>query len=512
MNISNFLSVILAAWLYAFSANAAIPQIATSDSHTLALKADGSLWAWGDNARGYLGDGTTITRTSPVLIGTGFKKISAGAYSSFAIRADGTLWAWGANGGGTTDSAGLLGDGTTVDRWVPTLIGDGFAEVVANWYATVALKRDGSLWTWGKYPMAALLASDTSVILSPRQIGSGFAKIASSQAHVLALKTDGTLWAWGSNTAGQLGDGTLNNRSAPTYIDGGYKEITAGEDFSLGIKNDGSLWAWGWHGYGQLGLGPIGTIKDSNASATTFSVLRPAKVGDDFVAVTTGSFHTHAIKSDGSLWGWGLGVYGALGDGMETDSDGTVHIVSYPKKIGTGFWKLTNGGGNNNGFALKTDGSLWAWGSNYQGMLGDGTTQDRLSPISLGFNVYSSSGLAADVTDMGPAARKTLYASIAPNSQDAGMLACAFVAATLPDGASLAVLGEDGWNIHRQGAFAPYACGAAAALDIGLAVDADLTALSNTVVYLGYGLGQTPTESFEDMLKRSLWKRIYAVP
>lgn len=499
----------------AYGPQAAVPQIATSDSHTLALKADGSLWAWGGNAWGMLGDGTTIDRASPIPIGTGYSKISSGPFASFAIKTDGTLWAWGANSEKPVASyAGILGDGTTIDRHTPVQIGSDFAEVAAGWFGGAAIKRDGTLWSWGQNGSIGMLGDGDltpHIALTPRQIGSGFAQVAGSHAHFLALKSDGTLWAWGFNDSGQLGNGSYESSAVPTYVDSGYIAVTAGEGFSLGIKTDGSLWAWGSNAYGQLGQGFAGTAKDPDATFETMTYPRPTRVGEDFVAVTTGSHHTHAIKRDGSLWGWGMAAWGAVGDGLpDTDADGSGRNVTVPTQIGAGFWKTTNGGGNNNGFALKPDGSLWAWGTNYGGQLGDGTMEDRLAPADIGFNVYPASGLAAEVTASGPQERRTLLANLSPNSADGGKPACSFIMAALPGG-TLASLAEHGWETFSSVAPQSFACGSAATVAKPLLVDADVSLLSGTVVYLGYGLGDTPAQSFADMLERNLWVSGYQV-
>lgn len=501
--------------LAASALHAAMPQIATSDTHTLALKADGSLWAWGQNANGMLGDGTTIDRISPVPIGTGYSKISAGRFASFAIRTDGTLWAWGLNSEGPVASyAGMLGDGTTTDQLTPVRIGSDFAEVVAGWFGGAAIKRDGTLWTWGQSGSMGMLGDGDPtphIAMTPKQIGSGFAQVAGSQAHFLALKADGSLWAWGTNDSGQLGDGTYENRATPTYVDSGYVAVTAGEYFSLGIKSDGSLWAWGSNAFGQLGQGLASTAKNPDATADSITYPRPTLVGEGYVAVTTGSYHTHAIKRDGSLWGWGMAAWGAVGDGLpDTDADGSGRIVPVPTQIGTGFWKTTNGGGNNNGFALKPDGSLWAWGTNH-GQFGDGTMEDRLAPVATGFNVLPSAGLAAEVTASGPVERRTLQANISPNRQDGGQPACAFIVAALPGGADMAAFTEGGWETYRSAAGDAFKCAAAATVDVPLVVEADLSGLVGTDIYLGYGLGATPEQSWADMLERGLWQFGYRV-
>ncbi len=254
-----------------------------------------------------------------------------------------------------------------------------------------------------------------------------------------------------------------------------------------------------------------GTFRDPTATADSMFYPKPTKIGDDFTSVNTGTYHTYAVKTDGTLWAWGISAYGGVGNAILADSDGSAHLVPLPLQIGSGFWKTANGDGAYSSWALKTDGSLWAWGLN-NGLLGDGTTENRLTPISIGFNVYPASGVVGDIFATGTLTQQTLHASIAPNAQDAGKSACAYIAALLPNGVSMVVLGSKGWESYQPGSLmTPYVCGIAEAFDVDLLVNTDLSPLRNSVVYLGYGVGKTPAESFADMLKRQLYQQSYVV-
>jgi hypothetical protein len=196
--------------------------IAAGGNYTIALKSDGSLWAWGYNGFGQLGDGTTTTSQQvPKQIGSGYMAISAGDYAhTIALKSDGSLWAWGNN------SFGQLGDDTTIDSHVPKQIGSGYMAIAAGGNYTIALKSDNSLWTWGNNSLGQLGDGTTINSHVPKQIGIGYMAISAGYTHNIAIKTGGSLWAWGFNTNGQIGDGTTIDRLVPKLIDTGYALIS----------------------------------------------------------------------------------------------------------------------------------------------------------------------------------------------------------------------------------------------------------------------------------------------
>ncbi|WP_295458860.1 CARDB domain-containing protein [uncultured Thiodictyon sp.] len=229
--------------------NADMQRIGAGVVHGLAIKPDASLWAWGDNTYGQLGNGTTGARLSPIQVLAGVAGVAAGYAHTLALKPDGSLWAWGANWNGQ------LGDGTTTARLSPVQILAGVDAVAAGDVHTLALKSDGSLWASGANWSGQLGDGTTTDRLSPVQVLTGVAAVAAGPSHTLAIKSDGSLWAWGGNWNGQLGDGTTTDRWSPVQVLSGVAAVAGGVGHTLAIKTDGSLWAWGWNGFGQLGDG-----------------------------------------------------------------------------------------------------------------------------------------------------------------------------------------------------------------------------------------------------------------
>ena len=322
--------------------------------------------------------------TSPIPQLEGFRISSAGANHGLALRTDGALWAWGSN------VFGQLGDGTMECRDSPVRIRAGreWASVSAGANHTVALGTDGSLWAWGA---GGRLGDDSAYNRgSPVRIQAGteWASVSAGGMHTMAIREDGSLWAWGSNwPAGQLGDGATRfvlfdpespelggvdvheDSHTPVQIQPGttWKTVSAGMMHTVAIRGDGSLWAWGGNGFGQLGDG------------TTENRSTPVRIGAeaDWVSVSAGYEHTMAIRGDGSLWAWGSNGFGRTGLGRTTGNTATPGQVRPDTTWGN------VSAGDLHTVAVKTDGTLWAWGFNMNGELGDGTRSNRSSPVQV---------------------------------------------------------------------------------------------------------------------------------
>ncbi|SHI94375.1 RCC1 domain-containing protein [Flavobacterium haoranii] len=340
--------------------------ISAGYTHSVGIKTDGTLWAWGDNGYGQLGDGTTIAKSSPTQIGTAnnWQSVSASGGFTLAIKADGTLWAWGNN------TFGQLGDGTTTNKITPTQIGTStnWIRVATGEGFVLAIRDNGALWAWGNNNFGQLGDGTTVNKIVPTQIGTdtSWLKIAAGNGFSLATKMNGTLWTWGNNSDGQLGNGTTNNAIVPTQIgtDNDWADVAAGYNHSVGKKLNGLLLTWGNNTYGQLGDG------------TNVNRLAPVSVFDQVENIDAGwNYTVGTITTYGNMFYTGQNNFGQLGDGTTNNSN-------FISVTNSNNHKLISAGAYHT-FSLNNDDSLSACGLNGQGRLGDGTTNNSSNLILL---------------------------------------------------------------------------------------------------------------------------------
>ena len=373
---------------------------AGGQSHTMALKENKTLYTWGDNARGQLGFGDYTNRTTPqVVTTTTVSFIAAGYDHSMAIMGNGSLYAWGAN------SSAQLGTGDYVTRTTPTLITTtSWTKVSGGYGHTMAINSIGNVYGWGLNAEGELGTGDVTTRTTPTIITtSGWTDVSVGYKHTIARKSDGKIYTWGDNSDGQLGLGDLVSRTAPTLITNTgtvtWTRTSAGWRFTVGIKDDNSVWRWGDNQYGQLGLGdtvdktsPIynnspwvevesgifhtlarkanGTIWGTGynqsgqlglGTTTSISVFTQTGTGTDWAEITAGSYHSMARKSNGTIWSWGWNYGGCLGLG------GVGGYIWVPTQIGTDTdWGRIEAS-DYNSYAIKSNGTLWAWGTNFSG-------------------------------------------------------------------------------------------------------------------------------------------------
>jgi alpha-tubulin suppressor-like RCC1 family protein len=329
-----------------------------------------NLFSWGRNDHGELGLNNTTNYSNPNQVGALSWLRTASSYHTLAISSNGALWAFGQN-----SNYGQLGLGNLTNYSSPKQVG-----ALTNWssisngtYCSLSIKTDGTLWSWGQNTQGQLGLGNTTAYSSPKQIGAltTWSKVsARGGRHVLAVKTDGTLWSWGINSNGELGLGNTTYYSSPKQIGAGttWASVSAGSfGSSFAIKTDGSLWSWGRNDGGELGLG----------NTTNYSSPKQVGALTNWSSISGSGRTSLAIKTDGSLWSWSLNGSGQLGLGNTT-------AYSSPKQVGSLTNWLAISAGKYMGSAIKTDGTLWTWGRNDFGQLGLGNTVNRSSPNQVG--------------------------------------------------------------------------------------------------------------------------------
>ncbi|WP_395813673.1 RCC1 domain-containing protein [Archangium minus] len=348
--------------------------IAAGEQHSLAVDPDGGIWVWGFNQFGQVGSGSW-EQSSPVRLPepTGVVAVTTHSYHSLALRADGTVWAWGNN------LHGQLGLGMVGEQLTPTQV-PGLSNVVdisAGEIHSLALRRDGTVWGWGSSGSGQLGALPDPNYFTPTQVPgiSDVVAISAGKYFSLALRRDGSVWAWGDNLTSQLGiDGSsISQRAEPAPIPGltNVVSISAGGYHALAVRQDGSVWAWG-------------LLYELGGSYYPFPGTTPVQVPglSDAVAVTASSAmnwmsaSSLALRQDGSVWGWGDNSYGQLGDGTMLYRNNPAQTVGlgHAVNVATSTYHT---------LAVRQDGSVWAWGSNHASQLGDGTYTSHTTPIQV---------------------------------------------------------------------------------------------------------------------------------
>lgn len=340
-------------------------KVSAGDRHTLAIRSDGTLWAWGRNNFGQLGDGTFDDRLEPVQIGTdtNWKDIFAGTHHSMAIKLNGRLWAWGGN------EAGQLGNNSYDAQPSPVAIGNAvWTQISLGDLFSVGLQQNGTLWAWGANFWGQVgVGTDPGNYLTPQQIGTGndWMLIAAGSHHTLAKKANGSLWGWGSSYINQLFVVENEIQFTPIQITSlaqhDWAALSAGEH-CLALKPNGKLYGWGSNLFGELGNPAIPDPAD----------LIYLLSSDTWDMIEASVSNSAGIKSNGTLWLWGDNANGEL-------AFGNTAVYNTPTQVGSDSdWKFVTTG-SYHGLALKNNNQLWSWGQPQ--FIGNGTDSGPGTPV-----------------------------------------------------------------------------------------------------------------------------------
>ncbi|WP_075087667.1 Ig-like domain-containing protein [Verrucomicrobium spinosum] len=394
-------------------------SVDVGEAHTVILKVDGTVWTVGGNGLGQLGEGGTVEySTVPVQVSglSGVVGVAAGACHTVAVKSDGTVWAFGSN------EAGQLGDGTTTDRVSPVqIVGlNNIVAVEAGECHTLALRNDGTVWSFGSNECGQLGDGTTLDHHTPVQVMgvTGVREIAAAEFHTLIIAGDGSVWTCGNNDLGQLGDGTRINRSSPRKVEGVYDAVAAagGYAYSVVLTSSGTIWGFGYNETGMFGQSlsteqgkPIevssleGIRSVSGGSATSLAIKEngdlvgfgnndrgglgdgtnvsrrfPAKAEglSSIIAASGGGAHGLALASSGEVFAFGGNFYGQIGNGSVID-----HWLPAQVPISGNSVSVSAGGGHS--LVAGEDGRVWAFGFNSEGQLGINNFINQLTPVQV---------------------------------------------------------------------------------------------------------------------------------
>ncbi len=363
---------------------------------SIALKSDGTVWTWGLNNCtlgsgdcGKLGDGTKTNRLIPTQVRgpgnagylTSITAIMGGEHANYAVKSDGTVWAWGGN------FVGQLGDGTFINTVTPVQVSGltSVASLGGRGYHNLAVKSDGTVWAWG-WNSRGQLGHDTSASPCPYSLAGTCSNVPVQVIGItnpltvtgggffsLALMPDHKLKAWGANESGQLGDGSYTDRPAPVDVSSVLSnviQVSAGWKHAVALTSAGTVWTWGDNASGEIG----------NGITSTVGVNVPVQVAglSNVIAVSAGDRYTAILKGDGTVWSWGWNGFGQLGDGTFTDRSSPVQAVGLTNVIAIAARDYHT-------IVIKSDGSVWAWGSGGNGELGNNDARDKSTPVRVIF-------------------------------------------------------------------------------------------------------------------------------
>ena len=457
---------------------AATPQLAAGFQHSLALHADGTVYAWGDNSRGQLGNGQAgkgLLSARPVRVQnlTDIVALAARANHNLALRADGTVWAWGQN------DQGQLGDGSLVDRATPVQVSQltGVAAIATGWKHSLAVRSDGTLWVWGANDGGRFgngrdgWGEWSTVPIAVRSL-SGVVATAAGYAQSFAIKSDGTLWAWGVNSDGQLGLGAFTDtETLPVQVVNvrAVTRIATQAGHVMAQTSDGQLWVWGSdNSSGQFG--------DGTTTASAFPVAVRRLPSSEPTTLALGWIHSIARLANGQVWTWGNNWYGQLGIG---DADYQILPVQVTALAAAD----AIAAGENHSLAMISDGFVWSWGLGGQGQLGLG--DDNLFSEYLPKQVLNTNGSDFLNLRQTPAAEAWLTVSVEGSGRvrdDRGTIDCPGVCQALfatDQEIRLSATPASGWTFAGWGGACTGSLDCLLTLDGSISVIANFSELSN---------------------------------
>lgn len=416
-------------WLFAPAAD--VTMIREGAAHTIFLKSDGTVWTAGQNNYGELGIGSHVYKVAPNQVHgpgdvgylTGITAVAGGNEMSVALKNDGTVWTWGLN------YHGSLGDGSSSDSSTPVQVhgpGDvgfltGITAISSAGSQVLALKNDGTVWAWG-FNLFGMLGdgttSDSNVPVQVHGVGdvgflTGVSAVASGSFVSMALKSDGTVYMWGHGAQGQMGNGSNSDSHVPVQVHGvgnvgfltGITAIDASYEEGFAVKSDGTLYGWGYNFYGILG---DNTTTNRNVPV---QVHGPGNVGflTNVIDVASGIYQTTALKSDGTVWTWGQNFDAQLGDGTTTNSPVPVQVHG-PGNVGyfTGATSIANGNGESVFATRSSDNTQWGWGIDGVGQLANCNTGQFSTPQMVDWSACEPPSAVSDLAAVGHNAQVTL--------------------------------------------------------------------------------------------------------